>query len=80
MLAGHSLFATRGNKRDVFEDIMTKTITLPDSMFPEAQSMLAGLLTRKVEDRLGTEGADEVTRKHYHTNIVYSLLGSITQL
>jgi hypothetical protein len=44
----------------VITDVMTKDIKYPQEIGDEAQSLLAGLLTRKVEDRLGTEGADEV--------------------
>lgn len=47
----------------MYEKIMTAELRFPRHFLPETRSLLAGMLTRRVEDRLGYRGADEVRRQ-----------------
>ena len=44
----------------MYEKIMTAELRFPRHFLPETRSLLAGMLTRNVEQRLGYAGTDEV--------------------
>jgi serum/glucocorticoid-regulated kinase 2 len=59
MLVGQSPFYHK-NVQKLFANIMSGEISFPEHLTPEARSLITDLLQRKVEDRLGCEGPDEV--------------------
>ncbi len=44
----------------MYEKILTAELRFPRHFLPETRSLLAGMLTRRVEDRLGYRGTAEV--------------------
>ena len=44
----------------MYEKIMSAELRFPRHFLPETRSLLGGMLTRRVEDRLGYGGAEEV--------------------
>ena len=47
----------------MYEKIMTAELKFPRHFLPETRSLLSGMLTRRVEDRLGYGGVEEVRRR-----------------
>jgi len=48
------------NTEVMYEKILSQELRFPRNFHPETKSLLQGMLTRKVEDRLGTRGASEI--------------------
>jgi len=59
MIAGLPPFYDQNMQR-MYDKILHAQLRFPQAMSPEVKSLLKGLLQRKVEDRLGSKGAQEI--------------------
>jgi hypothetical protein len=60
----------------MYEKILTADLRFPRHFLPETRSLLSGMLTRKVEDRLGFSGAHEVKSHAFFAGIDWDAVAS----
>ncbi len=58
MLTGKPPFYS-SNKTQIIQNIMSKVVPIPETLSPEAQSLLRGLFKMKPKDRLGAKRGGE---------------------